>query len=284
MPLFIKTQFMLTKILGKIDLFLFNNLLVNRVLILLGKDDLIKSKATYWASKNFYSIHAMSYDPSKSVIENAGYTNHPEIIESLYKQRKRFSEYVHQQLKPQQEVLDIGCGTGYFMDLFPEYVQVNGIDLNKKFLEIAKEVNPNANFYYGNYFNYDFKKQFDLIYLFGVLMYFEPSKLEDFFKRSHELLEENGILYFQYQHAVRYLDLYYPDLSYVKYSPAVIAKHATKYFDIEMHEHAFEGRKFDDYDRDPHYFPDGTERRTDTNLNNYLMIARKKKLVGESRN
>ena len=181
-------------------------------------------------------------------------------------------------------VLDIGCGTGYFMDLFPEYVQVNGIDLNKKFLEIAKEVNPNANFYYGNYFNYDFKKQFDLIYLFGVLMYFEPSKLEDFFKRSHELLEENGILYFQYQHAVRYLDLYYPDLSYVKYSPAVIAKHATKYFDIEMHEHAFEGRKFDDYDRDPHYFPDGTERRTDTNLNNYLMIARKKKLVGKSRN
>jgi SAM-dependent methyltransferase len=275
---------MLTKIIGRIDLLIFNNLLVNWMLILLRKDDLIKVKSAYWARKNFYSIHALSYDPSKSIIENAGYTNHPEIIESVYKQRKRFSEYVHKHLKPQHEVLDIGCGTGYFMDLFPEYVQVNGIDLNKKFLEIAKEVNPNANFYYGNYFNYDFQKQFDLIYLFGVLMYFEPSKLEDFFKRSHELLKENGIFYIQYQHAVRYVDLYYPDLSYVKYSPAVMAKHAAKYFEIEVHEHAFDGRKFNDYDRHPYYFPDGTERRTDTNLNNYLMIARKKKLVGESRN
>jgi hypothetical protein len=110
-------------------------------------------------------------------------------------------------------------------------------------------------------------------------MYFEPNKIDLFFKRSFDLLEEDGILYFQYQHAVRYLDQFYPDLTYIKYAPSVIHKNVSKYFDIELHEHAFDGRKFEDYDRNPYFFPDGTNTRTDTNLNNYLMIARKKKIT-----
>jgi hypothetical protein len=65
----------------------------------------------------------------------------------------------------------------------------------------------------------------------------------------------------------------------MKYPPRFIEKRAKKYFDIEVHEHAFDGRKFKDYDRKPYYFPDGTNTRTDTNLNNYLMIARKKKIM-----
>jgi SAM-dependent methyltransferase len=270
---------MLNKILRKIDFLLFNNVIINQFLILIGKDNLIKKKSLYWSKKNFHSIHALNYSDDKTVAENVGYSNYPEIQDSLLKQKNRLAAYSQKNLKAGDEVLDIGCGTGLFMEVFLPDVKINGIDLHTKFLEITQQRFPNAVLFCGDYLTLDFKKKFKLIYLFGVLMYFEPNKIDLFFKRSFDLLEEDGILYFQYQHAVRYLDLFYPDLTYIKYAPSVINKHVSKYFDIEIHEHAFDGRKFEDYDRKPYYFPDGTNTRTDTNLNNYLMIARKKKIM-----
>jgi len=43
-------------------------------------------------------------------------------------------------------VLEIGCGTGIDLRLFPDTFQIHGIDLNDNALDIAKEKVPDANF------------------------------------------------------------------------------------------------------------------------------------------
>ena len=270
---------MLEKLLRKVFIKLLNNVIINQFLILIKRDDFIKTTFQKWASKKYTSIHSFKYDEKKSLAENVGYSNIPEILDSIEKQKKRLSQFAIINLKAGDQVLDVGCGLGLFMDVFEPNINISGIDLIDDFLQITKKRFPKSSLYCGDFLNYKFDKKYKLIYFFGVLMYFEPSKIEVIFKRVDELLEDDGIIYFQYQHAVRFLDLYFADLSYMKYPPRFIEKRAKKYFDIEVHEHAFDGRKFKDYDRKPYYFPDGTNTRTDTNLNNYLMIARKKKIT-----
>ena len=269
---------MIKKIIRKVLVLLCNNVLVNQFLILIKRDDFIKTTFQKWASKKYTSIHSFKYDEQKSLAENVGYSNIPEILDSIEKQKKKLAGYALIHLKDGDHVLDVGCGLGLFMDVFQPGIQVHGIDLINDFLVITNQRFPKTKLYCGDFITYNFNRKFSLIYFFGVLMYFEPSKIEVIFKRVHDLLEDDGIIYFQYQHAVRFMDLYFADLSYMKYPPRFIEKRAKKYFDIEIHEHAFDGRTFKDYDRTPYFFPDGTNTRTDTNLNNYLMVARKKKI------
>lgn len=268
---------MIKKIYRRLVVIALNNLLVNQVLIFFKKDDLLKKLFQKWKSENYNTIHSLAYDESKSLAENVGYSNIPEIMESIEAQKKRLHGFALVNLKPGDEVLDVGCGLGLFMDVFNQEIKINGIELNAEFIKHTQKRFPHAQFFLGDFLTYNFDKKFKLIYFFGVIMYFEPSKIETLFKKVFDLLEENGIIYFQYQHAVRPLDLYFANLSYIKYSPRFIEKRIKKYFDIEVHEHAFDKRTFTGYDPKPYYFPDGTNTRTDTNLNNYIMIARKKK-------
>ncbi|MFQ5439860.1 MAG: class I SAM-dependent methyltransferase [Nitrosopumilaceae archaeon] len=43
-------------------------------------------------------------------------------------------------------VLEIGCGTGIDLRLFPESIDVHGVDLNELALDLAKKENPRFNF------------------------------------------------------------------------------------------------------------------------------------------
>ena len=148
--------------------------------------------------------------------------------------------------------------------------------MNPSFVEKSKNVVPSANIFNGHYINKKFDKKFDLIISFGVLMYFEPSIIDFFFKKTASDLNENGNIFIQYSHATRFLDLLYPDLSYVRYSPRKIEKIAKKYFTVLEHKHFFYEKKVNSYDKNPYYFPVEGSRRLDTLENTYLIIARKK--------
>jgi len=47
-------------------------------------------------------------------------------------------------------VLEIGCGTGIDLRLFPDTFEIHGIDLNEDALKIAREKQSNATFRIGN--------------------------------------------------------------------------------------------------------------------------------------
>lgn len=53
-------------------------------------------------------------------------------------------------------VLEVGCGTGIDLRLFPENFEVHGVDLNELALEVAKEKNPTFDFKKGSVTNLPF--------------------------------------------------------------------------------------------------------------------------------
>jgi len=76
-------------------------------------------------------------------------------------------------------VLEIGCGTGIDLRLFPETFQIHGIDLNENALDIAKEKLTIANFKKGNITDLPFEdSSIDFVFTHQLLNYLDEDTLE----------------------------------------------------------------------------------------------------------
>jgi len=76
-------------------------------------------------------------------------------------------------------VLEIGCGTGIDLRLFPEIFQIHGIDLNDSALDIAKGKIPFANFKKGTITDLPFENSsIDFVFTHQLLNYLDDDTLE----------------------------------------------------------------------------------------------------------
>ena len=76
-------------------------------------------------------------------------------------------------------VLEIGCGTGIDLRLFPDTFTINGVDLNENALKIAKEKMPNANFSKETITKLPFEdSSIDFVFTHQLLNYLEDDELE----------------------------------------------------------------------------------------------------------
>jgi SAM-dependent methyltransferase len=76
---------------------------------------------------------------------------------------------VHPQAK---QVLDVACGTGKHAQYLSEHYQVDGIDMNSSFIEIASSRNPNGQFYCKNMMKFQLPHKYDVILcLFSSIAY-----------------------------------------------------------------------------------------------------------------
>jgi ubiquinone/menaquinone biosynthesis C-methylase UbiE len=76
-------------------------------------------------------------------------------------------------------VLEIGCGTGIDLRLFPESFDVHGVDLNDTALDIAKEKLPNFDFKNSSITNLPFEdSSIDFVFTHQLLNYLEDDVLE----------------------------------------------------------------------------------------------------------
>ena len=74
------------------------------------------------------------------------------------------NEYIRTILKknniPDGQVLDLGCGTGNFLDWFPEsFFRFEGVDISKEMINVAEYKYPEGKFSVGDMANKKFYKQ-----------------------------------------------------------------------------------------------------------------------------
>ena len=240
-----------------------NNSFANRLLIALHLDGKMTEK--------FGMYKRVVPDKNLSAQEMAGFSTREEVQVAIDKTHQDLRETADRFVKPGGNVLDIGCGAGAYLVHFAKDYKATGIDLNKAMIEKGRVLVPDATFIYADFLQQEFNIRFDYIYSISVLEFIPPGKLDRFFGKIASLLNDDGIVFLHYPHALSHESLQFPDLYYIEYSPKRIHKIAEKHFDIISHHHAFDGRAIDEYDRQP-YNP-GTR----TFKNGYLLIARKKK-------
>ncbi len=76
-------------------------------------------------------------------------------------------------------VLEIGCGTGIDLRLFPDSFEIHGVDLHQKAIDIAKEKLPIGNFKIGDITNLPFEdSSVDFVFTHGLLNYLDDETLD----------------------------------------------------------------------------------------------------------
>ena len=85
-------------------------------------------------------------------------------------------------------ILEIGCGTGIDLRLFPESIQVHGIDLNDTALGIASEKFPAGHFIKGSIVDLPFDdSEVDFVFTHQLLNYLDDQTLEKGIAEIHRV-------------------------------------------------------------------------------------------------
>jgi SAM-dependent methyltransferase len=101
-------------------------------------------------------------------------------------------------IKPGAKILDIGCGTGYYTNIFTKLgYDALGIDYSTTAITKAKEKYPRSKFEVidGSKLPYE-KKSFDFIFLFGctLINHVEPVKINEYLEYVRNYINEGGSL------------------------------------------------------------------------------------------
>lgn len=104
--------------------------------------------------------------------------------------------------KPQAKLLEIGCGPGnitkYLLSKRPDF-DILGIDVALNMIELAKANNPTANFAVMDTRQINLlDTQYDGIIAGFCLPYLSPAESDELITHSHDLLNENGLIYLSF--------------------------------------------------------------------------------------
>ncbi len=90
-------------------------------------------------------------------------------------------------------VLDIGCGTGDYVELFSGF-EYEGLDISDYAIKKLRKKYPSKKFILGDIFKINFEKKFDLIFFSEVLEHIEEEAL--FIEKVYSLLKKGGYILF----------------------------------------------------------------------------------------
>jgi uncharacterized protein (TIGR00725 family) len=93
-------------------------------------------------------------------------------------------------------VLDIGCGPGYDAGYLASKYSVTGVEIAKRFAEIAKYENPNVDIINADIMKYDMgSAQYKGIWARDSIHHLKAADLDQIFPKMYSALVEGGILY-----------------------------------------------------------------------------------------
>ncbi len=116
-------------------------------------------------------------------------------------QQERVFLDVFLKTKPLDKILDLGCGTGRFLDLANF-----GVDISPNMIEIAKNKFPDKEIKEGSVSDIPFQDHFfDAIYSLHVIMHLDKEITSEFLKEAHQKLNAKGTLIFDFPSGKRRL-------------------------------------------------------------------------------
>jgi SAM-dependent methyltransferase len=107
------------------------------------------------------------------------FTESAHLYDAIYSRKKNYEEESSkvrawiQKLHPTAKtVLDVACGTGEHSKYLKAHYQVDGVDLNRSFVEIAQTKNPSGTYQVSDMAKFDMGKKYDaIICLFSSIGY-----------------------------------------------------------------------------------------------------------------
>lgn len=150
--------------------------------------------------EEYYTKRLDDYGPS---IQADGWTT-DKLATLLYEQvDSLFAKEISKDKK--FSILDVGSGNGYYYKYLEdknwfELVDYHGLEIFEKSYEASKKLNPDAQYYCGEFLSHDFGSQkFDFVVSIGALAvndYFSHEEMEEYtqkFLRKMFSLSNNGI-------------------------------------------------------------------------------------------
>lgn len=121
-------------------------------------------------------------------------TRERELPEISNRQAKVVSGWLRELGRKDLNILEVGCGSGWFCNELSVYGKVHGTDLSVNVLQRSQKKWPHIQFSAGDFFNLPFEKNsFDLVVTLEVLAHVENQQL--FLCRISELLKDEGLLF-----------------------------------------------------------------------------------------
>ncbi len=131
-------------------------------------------------TKTSYDAHAQSYHSKKF---------------RLLPSRGQLEEFA-KMINPPAKVLDLGCGPGLDVAFLSEKYSVTGIEISKRFAQIAQFENPNTQIIHADMVKQPFgKEKFKGIWARDSFHHVEGKYQDELFKKTYEALVDGGIFY-----------------------------------------------------------------------------------------
>lgn len=103
-------------------------------------------------------------------------------------------DFLFNDLKDNERVLDLGCGNGRFYEKLKN-TNYTGVDNSEKLIEIAKDKYPEADFKIASALDLPFKnEEFDKVYSFAVLHHIPQEYHNKFLEEVKRILKKDGVL------------------------------------------------------------------------------------------
>jgi ubiquinone/menaquinone biosynthesis C-methylase UbiE len=126
--------------------------------------------------------------------ESSDFSYYPENISSKF--LRVLAERC--KLKPGSKIIDVGCGTGFYVNLFTKLgFNASGIDISKTAIEKAKDKYPGSIFEVVDATKMPYKKnEFDMIFLYGcsLINRIKVEEINDYLDYLYDFLKEDGYL------------------------------------------------------------------------------------------
>lgn len=108
-------------------------------------------------------------------------------------------QLIEQYINPSTHLLDLGCGTCYITNQLADKVSfIKGVDKFKEFLS-ACETSEHFKTEQVDVLHYRDNKQYDVILLFGVMVYFDENESRKIYANCKAMLKKGGTLIVKHQ-------------------------------------------------------------------------------------